>query len=182
MSGAQWHLLPRPPAFRPHPTRWAGLTSSPGQPKECEEVGGGGEEREPPGRDKGAESGQDTQRREEAAEREVGQGHGAGLAESEAGPWPGSAGAGVCCLLADGRGTEAAGRWHGRRDRDGDRDRRGETQGTERHGDAHRDRGSETGTESPRGRDAERRTHGWTRRHGDRRTKRVQEHIATPTR
>lgn len=45
--------LPRSPASRPHPDTLGGLTSSPGQPKECEEVGGGGEEREPPGETKG---------------------------------------------------------------------------------------------------------------------------------
>lgn len=83
ISSAQWHRLPQPPACRPRPYTLGGLTSSPGQSKECEEVGGGGEEREPPGRDKGAESERETQRREEVGKiGEVGQGHGEGLVKS----------------------------------------------------------------------------------------------------
>lgn len=57
-------------ASRPHPGTLGGLLSSPGQPQECEEVGGGGEKGEPPGRDKGAESERETQRPEEAGKIE----------------------------------------------------------------------------------------------------------------
>ena len=41
ISSARWHRLPQPPACRPRPYTLGGLTSSPGQSKECEEVGGG---------------------------------------------------------------------------------------------------------------------------------------------
>lgn len=61
------------------PPSGAASPAPPGQPKECEEVGGGREEGEPPGRDKGPESERETQRREEAGEiGEVGQGRGEG--------------------------------------------------------------------------------------------------------
>lgn len=94
----------------PHPDTLGGLISSPGQPQECEEVGGGGEERAPPERQRGRVRARDTQRREEAGKIEVGQGQGEGPAES-GGPTlaqprrAGEArGAGLCCPLAGGRG------------------------------------------------------------------------------
>lgn len=107
-------------------------------------MGGGGEEREPPGRDKGAESEAETQRPEEAGKiGEVGQGHGEGPAESVgptlaqprrassawepvcAAPWREEAGRRRCGPEEEGTRAYREGDTHNRgRDRDTRRNKR----------------------------------------------------------